>query len=467
MTVENIFDLHRRRTRRDTMPSTPAGPPRPAGDLHPVAAATINTALQRLADLPRPWAPNSYWDTETFKAACILARLAHSHWSGYTLAQAEHDLYTHAPADERWGHREHEQKWKSALRTAVDGWPEPDPLDTPDAYVLRVNDEQAEVDTDDARNLDDIVRERLPILDWQQLWDDDTEEEWILEPLLPARRLVALYSPPKVGKSLLMLELAVAVATGSTALGTTPDRPRRVLYVDFENDPRADVRARLQAMGHTPADLDNLCYLSFPTLAGLDSEVGSHELMAAVQVHGCEVVVIDTVSRAVSGEENENDTWLAFYRHTGLKLKQAGVAMIRLDHTGKDEARGQRGGSAKVGDVDAVWKLSKVTESTFRLDCEHARMPVGEKTLVLHREALPHLHHRVDGAGRSAAFEATVNAVIDALDDAEMAPDTGRDRARQLLRTTGVKAGTAAIEEAIRRRKLDAGIYLLEELDSE
>jgi hypothetical protein len=147
------------------------------------------------------------------------------------------------------------------------------------------------------------VRATLPCLDWPALWADESEEEWIIEPILPARRLVALYSAPKVGKSLLMLELAAAVATGRPALGCpTPDRARVVLYVDFENDPRADVRARLQAFGYQPAELDKLCYLSFPTLAALDSEQGSQMLLAAVAVYEAEVVVIDTVSRSVAGE---------------------------------------------------------------------------------------------------------------------------------------------------------------------
>ncbi len=459
----NIYDLFDRPTNlAPAITSTPR-----AGDgLHPVAAATVDSQIQRLPALPNPWHEGANWDTETFKVACVLIRLARSPWSGYTMDQAEADLYANAPRDRSWGARQHEQKWRSAVTTATNGWPEPDELEVPDAWVLRAIADDPTIEPDgEGRTIDDVVRERLPILDWQQLWDDDTEEEWILEPLPPARRLVAPYSPPKVRKSLLMLELAVAVATGAEALGTTPDRPRRVLYVDFENDPKADVRSRLQAMGRQPADLTNLCYLSFPTLAGLDSEIGSQELMAAITVYGCEVVVIDTVSRSVTGEENENDTWLSFYRHTGLKLKQAGVSLIRLDHTGKDESKGQRGGSAKVGDVDAVWKLSRVTEHTFQLDCEHARMPVGEKVLVLHREALPHLHHRVDGSGRSAAFEATVNEVIRALDAAGMPPDTGRDKARALLRTTGVKAGTEAIKAAVQRRKNDAGIYVLEDME--
>ena len=57
-------------------------------------------------------------------------------------------------------------------------------------------------------------------------------------------------------------------------LGHQVHQPFRVLYVDFENDPKGDIRSRLQAMGHGPADLENLHYLSFPTMAALDSKAG-------------------------------------------------------------------------------------------------------------------------------------------------------------------------------------------------
>lgn len=311
----------------------------------------------------------------------------------------------------------------------------------------------ADPDAEPEPDRDELVRRHFPRLDWQALWDDEDEEDWIIEPLLPARRLVALYSPPKVGKSLLMLELAVGVARGTPVLGVVPDRARRVLYVDFENDPKGDVRERLKAMGVKPSDLDNLVYLSFPTMAMLDCAQGGHELMAAVQAYGCEVVVIDTVSRAIGGEENENDTWLSFYRHTGRALKAAGISLIRLDHTGKDETKGQRGGSAKSGDVDAVWRLSKVTDTTFQLTCEANRMPVVEKVIVLHRETAPRLHHRVDAAGRAGAWREKVDHVVRTLDAAGVPSGAGRPTAVEALKAAGVKARNEIVSEALKLRK--------------
>jgi hypothetical protein len=281
----------------------------------------------------------------------------------------------------------------------------PPQKDTPAAA-----DPEAEADLSDS----EAIRKRFPRIDWVKLWADDTEDEWILEPLLPARRLVAMYSRPKVGKSLLMLEMAVGIARGAEVLGVVPEQ-KRVLYVDFENDPRGDIRTRLQAMDVKPGDLDNLVYLSYPALHWLDDPVGGLELLAVAVEYEVEVVVIDTISRAVNGEENDNDTWLKFYRATGVRLKAAGIACIRLDHTGKDEAKGMRGGSAKSGDVDAVWSMKALTENTFELECTANRLPITEKNITLTRQIDP-LRHKVAGDHRAVAVRAVQEEIIGHLD---------------------------------------------------
>ena len=328
------------------------------------------------------------------------------------------------------------------------------PLRAVPALAEEHDDEHEADDTDERRaTIAAWVDENLPALDWQTLWDDDSEDEWILEPLLPARRLVALYSPPKVGKSLLSLEVAAAISCGREVLGATPERRWRVLYVDFENDPRGDVRPRLQAMGYKPADLDHLHYLSFPTLAALDSEAGAAQLLAAVEHYGAELVVIDTLSRAVAGEENDNDTWLAFYRHTGLRLKQAEVACLRLDHSGKDVERGQRGGSAKAGDVDLIWRMTGVTDDRFILTCEANRLPVSQKSVTFERRPLPHLHSWVNKADQLPAAHRKADALIDLMDDAGLPDDAGRSLLDELLRTTGITASSEVRRLALRTRK--------------
>jgi hypothetical protein len=298
------------------------------------------------------------------------------------------------------------------------------------------------------------VKERFPRLNWHELWADQTEQEYIHNPLLPARRLVAIYSAPKIGKSLLMLEMAVTLSRGTEFLGHTPDRRYRVLYVDYENDPRGDIRSRLQDMGYGPDDLDHLDYLSFPTMAALNSAQGGAELIAAVNAYGSEVVVIDTVSRAIDGEENSNDTWLAFYLHTGLQLKQLGVSMIRLDHSGKDESKGMRGGSAKAGDVDAFWLLTRLTDTKLRLECSANRMQLDSKLLKITRCSDP-LRHELDGANAITTPEAKILELIRLCDNDGLDDDANRDAVREVAKRHGMKIAQSLIQDVIRRRKVN------------
>lgn len=296
-----------------------------------------------------------------------------------------------------------------------------------------------------------VDRFTLPT-DWRAIWEQDNVVDWIVEPLLPARRLVALFSPPKVGKTLLALELAAAIAGGHDVLGVKVEQ-RRVLYLDFENDPIDDVVQRLKSMGYRPGDLDNLLHLSYPHLANLDTAMGAVDLLEYLRRHDCDVVIIDTIGRAIGGEENSNDTWLSFYRHTGLALKQAGITCLRIDHAGKDAERGMRGASAKYGDVDCVWRLTEVAHNMLRLQCTEHRLKIDENDLTLIREEHP-LRHVVQADGRIAIWRQRIDETIAALDELGADPQIGRPAARALLKSAGHQPGSNdMLTQALRRWK--------------
>jgi hypothetical protein len=105
------------------------------------------------------------------------------------------------------------------------------------------------------------------------------------------------------------------------------------------------------------------------------------------------------VSRTISQDENLNKTWLDFYRFAGSKLKAREIGYIRLDHSGKVESRGQRGGSAKKGDLDLVWHLSYSETDKFLLQCEKNRLPLESKTLGVLRQHDPFSHVLEDVSG--------------------------------------------------------------------
>ena len=195
-------------------------------------------------------------------------------------------------------------------------------------------------------------------IDWATMWTTDHKQaEWLLEPILAAGRNHSFVAAAKAGKSLLLLEACAALATGKPFLAKPETEPVTVVYVDYEMT-EGDIKERLQAFGYGPDDdLTRLRYFTTPTINALDTEHGAAEFLAAINEIGPDLVAIDTMSRAVSGEENESQTSNDLYRLTIMPLKAAGITVARADHLGKDQAKGARGSSAKAADVDIQWQM--------------------------------------------------------------------------------------------------------------
>jgi hypothetical protein len=212
------------------------------------------------------------------------------------------------------------------------------------------------------------------LLVWSDFWQNDHgDAEWIAEPVLPRGRSVAMFAIGGTGKSLLSLWLSAAIATGRPVFGRIIE-PVDVLYLDYEMT-ADDLAERLSNMGYGPDDdLSRLHYALLPGLPGLDQPEGGKAVVRLAEMCNAQLVVIDTFGRAVHGDENEADTVRAWYRWTGLHLKHAGRAFLRVDHAGKDVEKGQRGTSAKNDDVDVVWQMVKGDNSTFVLKAKKRRM---------------------------------------------------------------------------------------------
>jgi hypothetical protein len=134
-----------------------------------------------------------------------------------------------------------------------------------------------------------------------------------------------------------------------------------------------DLHERLEDMGYgADSNLTRFHYYLLPALPPLDTREGGAAALEIATRHSADLVIVDTASRVLSGEENSADTLRSLYLHTGLPLKAQGINVWRQDHAGKDLRRGQRGTSAKADDVDLVWELS-ARDNGFRLKATHRR----------------------------------------------------------------------------------------------
>lgn len=303
------------------------------------------------------------------------------------------------------------------------------------------------------------------------LTDPPAEPAWLAGRLLCAGEQVALVGEGKAGKSLLALEWAARAVAGHPVLGDVARPPIRVLYADQENGPDV-VRERLLALGAQPADLAGLAYLSFPTWRPLDTASGGADLVAAVERHRPDVVVLDTISRMISGPEDVADTWLALYRHSLMPLKSRGVASVRLDHTGKDPGRSARGSSAKSQDVDHVWELRRLDSGLLELVRTHTRTGRGPAELLLRRhgqlvgerwtgtwhESVP-LTERDAAAGELTPAAERVRAVLDAAGEPVTVTGLGDRLAEQgqPLRRRTIQDALGRLERAGLARRESSG----------
>lgn len=223
-------------------------------------------------------------------------------------------------------------------------------------------------------------------LDLLALRDMDFAYDWLVEKFWPVEAHMHIFASPKTGKSLLMLWIAANLALGRDAFTGEPCKRYRVSYVDNEMTER-DLQERLNDMGLPFEELEGwLLYFSYPTLPPMDTELGGLETLAMLQHYESSVLILDTLSRVVRGEENSNDTYRNFYGFTGRLLKANAVAMARLDHAGHDPKK-SRGASAKADDVDLVYGLERRLGNDdapgYRLNRTHARMGGISETIEL------------------------------------------------------------------------------------
>lgn len=211
----------------------------------------------------------------------------------------------------------------------------------------------------------------------------------IMAPWLRERHLALLYAPSGLGKSLLALTVALAVAGGGSVPGLAREpveRPRRVLYVDGEMD-TPDIQQRagmllgcgvpgvdrveagrnlsiLARMGQPPGSIAGEGGVSgFPNLT---EEAGQQVLLDLVDSLGAELVILDNLS-TLATVEDENEA-SAFNPLVGLlvEMKNRGTAVLVVHHSRKaNQGEGSYRGSQKLSVIfNTILRLEKPKQPT-------------------------------------------------------------------------------------------------------
>ena len=294
--------------------------------------------------------------------------------------------------------------------------------------------------------------EPLPVLAAAAVPSEGARCAWLVEGLWSAQGVGVIGGAPKCGKTWLALDLAVAVASGTPALGHFPvAQPGPVLLYGAEDAP-AHLRARLAAIatarGLGLGDLD-LGLIVAPTLR-LDAACDRARLRATLDRYHPRLLLLDPLVRLHRIDENSAGEISALLGELRTLQREYRLALVLVHHLRKHAgARGADGQALRgSGDLHA-WGDSNLylrrRDRQLVLSIEHRAAPAPPPCLLeLATDPAPHL--RVvdpESATDPQAAADLADQIVTAL-AAAPAP-LSREDLRAGLRTRNATLGDALI----------------------
>lgn len=189
-----------------------------------------------------------------------------------------------------------------------------------------------------------------------------------------------LAGPSKAGKSFLLIELAIAIAEGSSWLGWGCSRGK-VIYVNLELDHASCLhrfRDAYYALGYgeeQPPNADNVVIWNLRGKAIPMDKLAPRLIRRARKV-GCKAIIIDPIYKVITGDENSADQMARFCNQFDKVCAELGCAVIYCHHHSKG-AQGQKKASDRASgsgvfarDPDAMLDMIELTRTEALLEQE-------------------------------------------------------------------------------------------------
>jgi hypothetical protein len=211
------------------------------------------------------------------------------------------------------------------------------------------------------REISDAVEDTPLYFNSLDLTKPAPETDWIVQNMVAAHDVNLWVGEPEVGKSWIMMDLAVAVLTGREHfLGRQVHHHGRVLYIDEEN-PEDVVRQRLERLGLTKEASKGLRYLHHQ---GVRLDDRPERLIDEAVAFQPELILIDSMTRVHTGDENSAG-FIAQLFNDGVNplVRETGASLVMLHHVNKSDSSSAfgrvRGSSDITGTIDAGYDFKK------------------------------------------------------------------------------------------------------------
>jgi hypothetical protein len=217
------------------------------------------------------------------------------------------------------------------------------------------------------------VKPSLPFV-WFADARPNLEANDFVEGMLTSGSMSVIYGPSNCGKTFFVIDLALHVAWGREWRGRIVDKGA-VVYLSLEGAQGVQNRMNAFAAHHNCGSLPFVAMPKPVNLLNDDADVqaviGLVEYIAAKTSLPVRMVVVDTLSRAMAGgNENSSEDMTALIGNCDKIRDATGAHLCIVHHSGKDEARGARGHSSLRAATDTEIEIKRdpeVTRSVVRV----------------------------------------------------------------------------------------------------
>jgi len=247
-------------------------------------------------------------------------------------------------------------------------------------------------------------------------------QTYLIDGYLPDAAVVFAIGKGGVGKSFIVLDMAMKVATGGGWWNDRAVRAGNVLYVAAEGSGGISKRIEAWRKFYGVTDEPNLKVL--PYAVSLYQAATADALVEAVEGQGFDLIVIDTLARSAAGADENSASDAGIIYDTLGRLQRLTGTVVVIHHTGKDATKGARGSSAWYDNVDAELTVTGSTKDFISVAVTKMKDDVEEEA-VKFRTQVVDLDEPQSGIGLERGRSSLVVIKATADDLAAVGSDEG------------------------------------------
>lgn len=190
---------------------------------------------------------------------------------------------------------------------------------------------------------------------------------WIVKNVIPENSLCLFFGPSGSGKTFGALGLGLSIASGSSWYGNEVQKGE-VIYVCGEG--KHGINKRIKAWGtHFQTSLEEVPFFVSSGAADFSDTSSILKVKHAIDSMGIKpsLIIIDTLSRNTSGDENDSQQMAAFIKALDNLKNKYNASVLLVHHTGHSDKDRARGSSVLKAAMDSEFRFEKSgTQIKFR-----------------------------------------------------------------------------------------------------